>query len=91
MTTATQPPDTREFPGPEELRALRERAGVSRQRLAELAGCSFGAVTQFERGLRPSRSATLARIVGVLEILNEQRPGGDPTVAKADGTGRTSA
>ena len=90
-TTTTEVSGAHEFPDPDELRALRERAGVSRQRLGELAGCSYSTITVFERGYRPDRSPTLARIVSVLHILNERRPGEPhPTVVKADDGSRHS-
>jgi transcriptional regulator with XRE-family HTH domain len=56
-------------------RSLRERrraAGLSQQRLAELAHCSMDMVRRLEAGYRPTRtSAVLPRI---LRVLDESPP-----------------
>jgi transcriptional regulator with XRE-family HTH domain len=49
-----------------ELRTQRRAAGLSQQKVAELAHCSLATVALFERGYRPTRSAVLPRIVQVL-------------------------
>lgn len=56
---------------PDDLRALRKAAGMSQERLAQLAGCSLHTVALFERGYRPGRSDVLPRIIAV---LNDERP-----------------
>jgi transcriptional regulator with XRE-family HTH domain len=50
---------------------MRRAAGLSQQRLAELADCSLAAVALFERGYQPDTSAVLPRI---LAVLNDERP-----------------
>ncbi len=67
------------------LREQRRAAGLSQQRLAELAGCSVSAVRLFERGYQPSPSAVLTRVEAVLN--NDQRPAMEPGA----GTTSTSA
>jgi predicted transcriptional regulator len=54
-----------------ELRAERERAGLTRAQLAGLAGCSLSTITNIEHGAVPRRSPTLDRVWAVLN----QRPG----------------
>jgi transcriptional regulator with XRE-family HTH domain len=57
--------------GETELRSMRRAAGLSQQRVAELAGCSLQAVALYERGYQPETSAVLPRIRAV---LNDERP-----------------
>ena len=49
-----------------DIRALRRSAGLSQQRVAELAGCSLAAVALFERGYSPDTSVVLPRIIAAL-------------------------
>jgi transcriptional regulator with XRE-family HTH domain len=75
----------------ERIRELRLRAGLSRERLARLANCSFSSIAAIERGYIPERSVIVPEIERVLDALtdNEQRPGErNPTAAKADDPGR---
>ena len=48
------------------LRDQRRAAGLSQQRLAELAGCSVSAVRLFERGYQPEPSAVRERVEAIL-------------------------
>jgi predicted transcriptional regulator len=63
-----------------DLREMRRTAGLSQQRLAELAHCSLAAVALFEGGYRPARSIVLPRIINV---LNESSPAGEPGSTEA--------
>ncbi len=67
------------------LRARREAAGLSQQRLAELAGCSIAAIGLYEGGYSPSRSTVLER---VLAVLDEERPAGGPGAHETARQGR---
>ena len=59
------------------LRAARKAAGLSQQRVAELAGCSVSYVRVLEAGYRPENdSDVLGRINTVL--LNDESPAGEP-------------
>jgi transcriptional regulator with XRE-family HTH domain len=49
-----------------ELRAARERAGLTRAQLAGLAGCSLSTITNIEHGAVPRRSPILDRLWSVL-------------------------
>jgi transcriptional regulator with XRE-family HTH domain len=63
-----------------DLRAMRRDAGLSQQRVAELAHCSIATVALLERGYRPNTSDVLPRIV---DALNEEgRPAGNGTPSK---------
>jgi len=48
------------------IRALRQHAGFSQQRLAELAQCSVAMVQLLEGGYKPAESRVLERIGAVL-------------------------
>lgn len=50
----------------EDLRASRERAGLTRARLAGLAGCSISTLAAIEQGAVPKRSGVLDRVAEVL-------------------------
>ena len=65
--------------GGDNLRARREAAGLTRQQLAQRAGCSMSAVGLLEGGYSPSRSDVLARIEQAL--TKDELEGGD---AKAE-------
>jgi predicted transcriptional regulator len=61
----------------ESVSSLRERrlaAGISQQRLAELAGVSFHMVTLLDNGYAPARSRVRARVLAALEQLERQEP-----------------
>jgi transcriptional regulator with XRE-family HTH domain len=60
-----------------DLRARRLAAGLSQQRLAELAGCSISFLGLLERGMTPKRSDVLPRIEKALVTATE-RKGGEP-------------
>lgn len=78
----------------ERIREQRLQAGLSRERLARLAGCSYAFIVTIERGYIPARSRVLPEIERVLGALtnNKQRPGPEnPAAAKADGAGPGSA
>jgi transcriptional regulator with XRE-family HTH domain len=60
--------------GPE-LRSTRVKAGLSREKLAALAGCSVAWVTQLEGGMTPGSSAALDRIWRVLHALADEEGG----------------
>ncbi|MGI8597503.1 MAG: helix-turn-helix transcriptional regulator [Thermoleophilaceae bacterium] len=53
------------------FRARRVAAGLSQQRLAELAGCSVAMVRVLEGGYKPSYSDVLGRIARVLDALQD--------------------
>jgi predicted transcriptional regulator len=51
------------------LRERRLAAGLSQQRLAELAGCSFHMITLFDNGYAPAHSRVRAKVLAVLDKL----------------------
>lgn len=67
------------------LRARREAAGLSQQRLAELAGCSIATIGLYEGAYSPARSTVLER---VLAVLDEERPAGGPGAQETARHGR---
>jgi transcriptional regulator with XRE-family HTH domain len=50
----------------QDLRVARERAGLSRARLAGLAGCSPASVQNLEAGYAPKRSQVMERVQAAL-------------------------
>jgi transcriptional regulator with XRE-family HTH domain len=50
------------------------KAGLSREKLAALAGCSVAWVAQLEGGMTPSSSPALNRIWRVLDALGGDQP-----------------
>jgi transcriptional regulator with XRE-family HTH domain len=58
----------------QDLRAAREQAGLSRERLARLADCSVDWIKQLERDLPVSPA--LDRIWRVLDALDDRPSGG---------------
>lgn len=68
MPAATARPQV----GPE-LRSARLRAGLSQEKLANLAGCSLSWVRQLELGLQPTASPKLDEIWRVLSALGDSR------------------
>ena len=68
------------------LRAARKAAGLSQQRVAELAGCSVSYVRVLESGYRPENdSDVLSRIAAVLN--DERRPASNGTPLQRSATG----
>jgi hypothetical protein len=66
---------------------MRRGAGLSQQRVAELAHCSLAAVALFEKGYRPAESSVLPRIIAA--IHDEGRPAGNGTPSEnSAGQGR---
>jgi transcriptional regulator with XRE-family HTH domain len=59
--------------GPE-LRSARNRAGLTRERLSALAGCSVAWLAHLERGAVPTTSPALDRIWDVLSAFGEPAP-----------------
>jgi len=53
----------------QDLRAARERLGISRARLAGLAGCSLSSLDRIEQGAVPRRSGVLRRATAILAEL----------------------
>jgi predicted transcriptional regulator len=53
-----------------ELRAARERVGITRTELARLAGCSLTFLANVEQGAVPRRSPTLDRVWAMLDEEN---------------------
>jgi transcriptional regulator with XRE-family HTH domain len=73
------------------LRAERRAAGLSQERLAQLAGCSVSMVRLLESGYRPESSHVLDRIAAALSPNNSGSPGrhpGAPRTTSADQDGR---
>lgn len=60
-------PDAQEpLIGADELRARRQRLGLSREQLAVLSDCSVHSVIRYEQGVRARNSRVLERIAVVL-------------------------
>lgn len=55
-----------------ELRARRERAGLTRTRLAGLVGCSPTSLANIEDGAVPKRSAVLERALALLAERDQE-------------------
>ncbi len=78
---ASNPDDLELFGLIAELVAERRKAwGVSQRELAELCGTTQSAIARVERGARPPRIDTLARIAAALdsELVIELRPRTNP-------------
>jgi ribosome-binding protein aMBF1 (putative translation factor) len=75
-------PDDRELFGliAEHVAERRKAWGVSQRELAELCGTTQSAIARVERGARPPRIDTLARIAAALdcELVIELRPRTNP-------------
>jgi len=56
-----------------DLRAERERAGLTRADLAARVDCSLAMLGNLEAGAIPKRSAVLERVYAVLAALNDER------------------
>jgi len=78
----TADPDDRELFAliAERVAERRKAWGVSQRELAELCGTTQSAIARVERGARPPRIDTLARIAAALdcELVVELRPRTDP-------------
>lgn len=61
-------------PGIGPLRASRRAAGLSQQRLAELAGCSLTMIRVLESGYEPQNSDVMPRVA---QVLNDAGPAGN--------------
>jgi transcriptional regulator with XRE-family HTH domain len=64
-----------------EIRAARERAGLTRAQVAARAGCSMSMLGDIEAGAIPKRSAVLDR---VRTVLDEATGGAQRVRAEAD-------
>jgi transcriptional regulator with XRE-family HTH domain len=75
-------PDDRELFGliAERVAERRAAGGISQRELAELCGTTHSAIARVERGKRPPRIDTLARIATALdcELVVELRPRTNP-------------
>lgn len=61
----------RDLPAPDERRALRVRAGLSQQELAEIVGVTNGAISHWETGNRRPQGDLLDRYVEALNALRK--------------------
>lgn len=68
-----------------DLREQRLAAGLSQQRVAELAECSVQMVRVLESGMRPTTSAVLSRIEAVLAAHDAAVNSTGDTSAEANG------
>jgi transcriptional regulator with XRE-family HTH domain len=68
----------------------RKAWGISQRELAELCGTTQSAIARVERGARPPRIDTLARIAAALdcELMIELRPRTNPAYADNQGDTR---
>jgi transcriptional regulator with XRE-family HTH domain len=85
-------PDDRELFGLIAERVAERRAawGISQRELAELCGTTQSAIARIERGKRPPRIDTLARIASALdcELVIELRPRTNPPPKGKEGESR---
>ena len=72
-----------------DLREARRRAGLTREKLAVLAGCSEAWVAQLEAGVQPLHSVKLAAIWRVLDALGGRSSDGGRSPRRQHGTGGT--
>jgi transcriptional regulator with XRE-family HTH domain len=70
------------MPEPGGLRLARERAGLSKRRLAQAAGVSRATVRAYEAKARPELTPTFVRIANAISA-SEYGTGGDPSAALA--------
>jgi transcriptional regulator with XRE-family HTH domain len=84
----------RSTPG-SDLRAARERLGITRAQLAGLAGCSYASLGLIEQGACPKRSRVLDRAwqaiaqASATGVLTNGRPAAEASLpSKPAGTGR---
>ena len=74
-----------------EVRTRRHTAGITQAELAGLADCSLAFIGNVEAGYTPRRSPTLARILKVLDRVNDSDPAstrGRVKESAEDGDGR---
>jgi transcriptional regulator with XRE-family HTH domain len=57
-----------------QIREARRARGLSQERLARLADCSFISIRHFEHGLVPTRSNVLPRVLEVLGLNVDREP-----------------
>ena len=62
-------------PSGEELRATRNRLGLSRSKLAGVAGCSPAYLGMLEAGYQPARGDVYREVVETLERLEAVKAG----------------
>jgi predicted transcriptional regulator len=55
------------------IRERRHAAGISQQRLAELAECSFSMVSLLDAGYEPAGGSVRDRVLDVLDELERER------------------
>lgn len=60
-------------PGPEEIKELRKRLGITQKELAELAGVSQSLISQIEKGKVDPRVSTIRKIINALEKVSKPR------------------
>ena len=63
-------------PPADDLRGRRRATGLSRQQLAQEAGCSLSHLQMMESGYRPGNSAVLPRVLDALDrhVSGERGP-----------------
>lgn len=73
-------PTTNTTSGGQDLRAARERVGLTRAQLAGLCGCSLGSLANIEQGAVPRHSRVLeAALAAIAEhSLDNSSPAGKP-------------
>jgi transcriptional regulator with XRE-family HTH domain len=69
-------------PEPGGLRLARERAGLSKRRLAQAAGVSRATLSAYEAKAQPELTPTFVRIANAIDAARYGN-GGDPSVAPA--------
>lgn len=65
----------------ERIKALRRRAGLSQEQVAEQVGVSRQAVAKWEAGQSAPSTENLRKLVQVLQVGLEERPGSPPQPA----------
>ncbi len=70
------------------IRDQRRAAGMSQQRLAEIAGCSLSMVRLLESGYVPGSSQVLDRIASVLCPKDDEGPVGEPGLVTTSSPGQ---
>ena len=72
-----------------DLRAARERLGITRAQLAGLAGCSLASLCAIEQGACPRRSRVLGQAWAALARVNAEQAPNDHEAAGGDPVGKT--
>lgn len=70
------------------LRAERERLGITRARLAQLARCSLTSISNIEQGAVPERSRVLDAAFEALYALKDERRPSEAGAVKDRGSSR---